>query len=278
MTGTVDRYAVFGNPIRHSKSPAIHALFARQTGQRLEYSAQLVAIDGFENAVRTFAQNGGRGLNITIPFKESACQLATTLSARAQQAGAVNTLVIHTVDSYYGDNTDGVGLVRDLVSNHGLSLGGKSLLLLGAGGASRGVLGELLENHPSQITIVNRTVDKACGLANNFSDKGELTGCGYEALGHQQFDLIINATSASLQGELPPLPATLIHPGSYCYDMMYAKAPTVFMQWAKQNGAADANISDGLGMLVEQAAESFKLWRGMAPETQPVIQAVRAML
>jgi shikimate dehydrogenase len=273
-----DQYAVFGNPIAHSKSPLIHALFAQQTGQNLEYNAQLVALDEFDNAVREFAQHNGRGLNITVPFKQSAFQLATRLSERAQQAGAVNTLVIHAVDDYYGDNTDGIGLARDLVRNHQLILSGKTILLIGAGGAVRGVLGALLGNTPKSLTIANRTVEKALDLAGAFSELGTISGCGFDDLHHQRFDVIINATSASLKGELPPLPDTLLHTDSFCYDMMYGKHPTVFMQWAKQNGVSDNNIADGLGMLVEQAAESFKLWRGVEPETQSVIETVRGML
>lgn len=273
-----DQYAVFGNPIAHSKSPLIHALFAKQTGQNLEYRAQLVSLDGFEKAVREFARHNGRGLNITVPFKLSAFQLATRLSERAQQAGAVNTLVIHAVDDYYGDNTDGVGLARDLVRNYKLILSGKTILLIGAGGAVRGVLGALLGNKPKSLTIVNRTVEKALALAGAFSELGTISGCGFDDLQHQHFDVIINATSASLKGELPPLPDTLLHTDSFCYDMMYGKHPTVFMQWAKQNGVKENNIADGLGMLVEQAAESFKLWRGVEPETGPVIDTVRGML
>ncbi|MGB5397632.1 MAG: shikimate dehydrogenase [Gammaproteobacteria bacterium] len=273
-----DQYAVFGNPIAHSKSPLIHALFAKQTGQNLEYRAQLVSLDGFEKAVREFARHNGRGLNITVPFKLSAFQLATRLSERAQQAGAVNTLVIHAVDDYYGDNTDGVGLARDLVRNYKLILSGKTILLIGAGGAVRGVLGALLGNKPKSLTIVNRTVEKALALAGAFSELGTISGCGFDVLKHQHFDVIINATSASLKGELPPLPDTLLHTDSFCYDMMYGKHPTVFMQWAKQNGVKENNIADGLGMLVEQAAESFKLWRGVEPETRPVIDTVRGML
>ncbi len=274
----IDQYAVFGNPIKHSKSPAIHALFAEQTGQRLKYTAQLVALDNFENALREFAQHDGRGLNITVPFKQSAFALCSHLSPRAQQAGAVNTLVIHKADDYFGDNTDGIGLARDLIRNHRLTLGAKRILLLGAGGAVCGVLGALLGNKPAQLTIANRTVEKAIALAESFSTLGNINGCGFNDLKHQQFDIIINATSASLKGELPPLPDALCHADTFCYDMMYAKSPTVFMQWAVHGGAAPSNIADGLGMLVEQAAAAFKLWRDVEPETRPVIQAVRALL
>lgn len=274
---SIDRYAVFGNPIKHSKSPSIHRLFAEQTGQSLEYTAELVALDSFDQAVKSFARSGGKGINITVPFKQNAFEFATALSKRAQQAGAVNTIIINDTD-YYGDNTDGIGLQRDLVNNHQQNLSGKKILLLGAGGASRGALGALLDNKPSSITIANRTVEKAVELAKAFAAHGALSGCGYEDLIGQDFDIIINATSASLKGELPLLPATLVHDHSFCYDIMYAKAPTLFMHWAQENGVAENNIADGLGMLVEQAAESFYLWRDVKPETRPVIAAVRGLL
>ncbi len=273
-----DQYAVFGNPIAHSKSPAIHALFAEQTGQRMQYRAILAPIDGFEQAVREFAVAGGKGINITVPFKQAAFALASRLSPRAERAGAVNTFVIHDSDEYFGDNTDGIGLARDLIRNHGLTLSGKRILLLGAGGAVRGALEALFGNRPQQLTIANRTVEKAIQLADDFTDLGNINGLGFDDLAAMQFDLIINGTSASLKGEMPPVPASVIHADTFCYDMMYAAKPTVFMQWAADNGATTANISDGLGMLVEQAAESFKLWRGVEPQTQPVIEAIRASL
>ncbi len=273
---SIDRYAVFGNPIKHSRSPVIHRLFAEQTGQTLEYSAELVALDSFNQAVKSFARSGGKGLNITVPFKQNAFEFATALSKRAQQAGAVNTLIIDDAD-YYGDNTDGVGLQRDLTNNHQQTLQDKRILILGAGGASRGALGALLTEKPAQITIANRTVEKAINLAKAFSAHGKTQGCGYDDL-TQSYDIIINATAASLQGELPPLSASLLNKNSFCYDMMYAKAPTVFMQWAQGNRVTENNIADGLGMLVEQAAESFYLWRDIKPETRPVIDAVRALL
>lgn len=273
-----DQYAVFGNPIAHSKSPAIHALFAEQTGQAMQYDARLVPLDGFETAVRDFADAGGRGLNITVPFKQAAYQLASRRSPRAERAGAVNTFVIHSSGQYFGDNTDGIGLARDLIRNHGLSLSGKRILLLGAGGAVRGALEALLGNRPQQLSIANRTVEKALALADDFADLGNINGLGFDDLGAMPYDLIINGTSASLKGEMPPLPASVMHTDSFCYDMMYAAEPTVFMQWAAANGAAADNISDGLGMLVEQAAESFKLWRGVEPQTRPVIEAIRASL
>lgn len=275
MSSSIDRYAVFGNPIKHSQSPAIHALFAKQTRQQLEYTAELVAVDDFEQAVRNFARHGGKGLNITVPFKQTAYEFASSLSTRAQQAGAVNTLMIHDSE-FYGDNTDGVGLERDLIHNHGLNLHGKKILLLGAGGAGRGVLGALLTNKPQLLTIANRTTEKAVELAHAFRPLGNTHGCGFEAINQDAFDIIINATSASLHGELPPLSPSLIQTSTFCYDMMYARQPTVFMQWASAHHAA--GVSDGLGMLVEQAAESFYLWRDIKPETRPVIAAIRALL
>ncbi len=273
-----DQYAVFGNPIAHSKSPAIHALFAEQTGQQMEYRAILAPIDGFEQAVREFAAAGGKGINITVPFKQAAFSLASRLSPRAERAGAVNTFVIQNSDEYFGDNTDGIGLARDLIRNHGLTLNGKRILVLGAGGAVRGALEALLGNRPQQLTIANRTVEKAIQLADDFADLGNINGLGFDDLTAMQFDLIINGTSASLKGEMPSVPASVIHADTFCYDMMYAAEPTVFMQWAANHGAVANNITDGLGMLVEQAAESFKLWRGIEPQTQPVIEAIRASL
>lgn len=272
----IDRYAVFGNPIAHSKSPSIHRLFAEQTGQNIGYDAQLVAIDNFDNAVLSFCSNGGKGLNITVPFKQAAWELCARRSPRAERAGAVNTMVLHGPNEYFGDNTDGIGLARDLIQNHDIKLAGRKILILGAGGAVRGVLEPLLGNKPEQLTIANRTVDKAIQLAEVFRDDGNINGCGFSDLKHMSFDVVINATSASLQGEMPDLPDGIINEDTFCYDMMYAKQPTVFMEWAMARGCR--NTSDGLGMLVEQAAESFSIWRGVAPDTAPVIAAVRDTL
>lgn len=271
-----DRYAVFGNPIEHSLSPAIHALFAEQTGEDIAYDAQLVAVDDFDEAVRRFCEAGGRGLNITVPFKESAFKIASRRSPRAERAGAVNTLVLHSAGNYFGDTTDGIGLARDLIQNLGLSLTDRKLLILGAGGAVRGVLEPLLGNRPSQLTIANRTVEKALQLAEHFADAGNINGCGFDDLEHQSFDIIINATSASLHGQMPDLPEGILSADSFCYDMMYGKGDTVFMQWAMQRGCD--KVCDGLGMLIEQAAESFSIWRGVAPETDGVIRAIRERL
>lgn len=272
MSDNIDRYAVFGNPIEHSKSPFIHARFAEQSGQQLIYTAELVEAGDFINAVARFAENNGKGLNITVPFKQDAWQLATQRSERAERAGAVNTLVIHGIGDYFGDNTDGTGLVRDLIKNHRLVLEHSNILIVGAGGAVRGVIEPLLSSKPASLTIANRTKEKALQLAENFSDLGNIRGCGLDEFGTDSYDIIINGTSASLSGELPALPSTLINENTFCYDMMYATEPTPFMRWAQQQGAK--RVVDGKGMLVEQAAESFRIWRGCEPETAPVIEAL----
>jgi shikimate dehydrogenase len=275
MPDTIDRYAVFGNPIEHSKSPFIHSRFAEQTGQQLEYTAQRIDVDDFAQAVARFAENNGKGLNITVPFKQDAWQLATERSARAERAGAVNTLVINGPGDYYGDNTDGVGLVRDLRNNHGVQLEDRRVLVIGAGGAVRGVIEPLLESKPALLMIANRTREKALQLAEDFSSLGNVRGCGLDEFGAAAYDIIINGTSASLGGELPALPATLVTEDTFCYDMMYSTEPTPFMRWAQQHGARQA--VDGKGMLVEQAAESFRIWRGCEPDTKPVIEALEKL-
>lgn len=273
MSDTIDRYAVFGNPIEHSKSPFIHARFAEQTGQQLIYTAELVELGDFDNAVARFAESNGRGLNITVPFKQDAWQLATQRSERAERAGAVNTLVIRGTGDYFGDNTDGTGLARDLIKNYRLQLEDKNILIVGAGGAVRGVIEPLLSSKPASLTIANRTREKALQLAEDFSELGNIKGCGLDEFGSDSYDIIINGTSASLSGKMPSLPATLINENTFCYDMMYAAEPTPFMHWARQHGAKQ--VVDGKGMLVEQAAESFRLWRGCQPETAAVIEALR---
>ena len=272
MTTTIDQYAVMGHPIAHSQSPRIHTLFAAQTGQALEYRAILVELGGFAAAARAFRAAGGKGLNVTIPFKQDAWVFADVLSARAERAGAVNTLIF-TPGGVRGDNTDGPGLVRDLIVNHGGSLAGRRILLLGAGGAARGVLQPLLAGRPAQLTIANRTVEKALGLAVRFSDLGRVSASGFAELADRQFDLIINATAAGLKGAAPPLPEGVLATGGWCYDLMYGREPTAFVRWGRAQGAVQS--LDGLGMLVEQAAESFHLWRGVWPETGPVIAALR---
>lgn len=275
-----DAYAVLGNPISHSKSPQIHAAFARQTGQRITYTATQVDPGGFEQAMGNFFASGGKGLNVTVPFKREAWELAGELGPEAKQAGAVNTLFMNEAGVLVGRNTDGVGLVRDILHNHGGSIADKKVLLVGAGGAARGVLHPLLAEKPAQLLIVNRTASRAQELAADFVELGNVTGGGFDALNESEnqtaFDLIINATAASLQGELPPLPDTSCNENTWCYDMMYGAEATPFMQWAQQHHAQ--KVLDGLGMLVEQAAESFLHWRGVRPETGPVIQQIRAGL
>jgi shikimate dehydrogenase len=267
-----DRYAVMGNPIGHSKSPQIHTLFATQTGQDLTYKAILAPLDGFTDAVNSFRNEVGKGLNITVPFKQEAWQIATERSERAERAGAVNTLTIKD-DNLIGDNTDGVGLVRDLTINHQISIKDKRVLLLGAGGASRGVISPLIEQVPINITIANRTVSKAHELVALFGDLGKVHGCGFSELTGENFDIIINATAAGLEGKVPELPKDIINKSTVCYDMMYSNKPTAFVRYAQQSGAE--KTFDGLGMLIEQAAESFYIWRGVQPETSDVIQTLR---
>ncbi len=267
----MDRYAVIGNPVSHSKSPQIHAAFARQTGQRMEYVRLLGEVARFAQDVRDFIASGGRGLNVTVPFKEAAWRLADACSERAETAGAVNTLVLMDDGSLWGDNTDGIGLVRDLRDNEGATLRDARILLLGAGGAARGVLQPLLDEAPAQLTIANRTGAKAERLAAGLS--GRVEGCGLEGLAGMTFDLVINATAAGLAGEVPPIPDDILARDGWCYDLMYGNEPTAFMRWGESRGAAKA--LDGLGMLVEQAAESFFLWRALRPDTGPVITELR---
>ncbi|WP_313951669.1 shikimate dehydrogenase [Accumulibacter sp.] len=267
-----DRYCVFGNPVSHSKSPAIHAAFAAQCRQDISYQAILAARDGFAASVHSFVAAGGRGANVTIPFKEEAYRLATRLTARAQLAGAVNTLLFDGAD-ILGDNTDGAGLLRDLSLNLACPIAGKRVLLLGAGGAARGAVAPLLDAAPAALVIANRSVARARDLAQGFGRSGSPSACGYRALAGQSFDLVINATSASLAGELPPLPAALFASGSLAYDMMYADGGTPFLAFAGEQGAA--RLADGLGMLVEQAAEAFLLWRGVRPDGAPVMAMLR---
>ena len=268
-----DRYAVIGNPVVHSRSPWIHARFAEQTHECVEYGALLSPLDGFAATVEAFRAAGGRGVNVTLPFKEEACAIAKTLSERARAAGAVNTLVFSN-SGIHGDNTDGCGLTRDLKLNQGFPLAGRLILLLGAGGAARGVLLPLFEEAPAAITIANRSADKA-RLLSRLLPRGHSPAvhtCGYGELAGKSFDLVINATSAGLVGASLPLPPRLFNSGSLAYDMVYGR-DTAFLRQAREDGAA--RTSDGLGMLVEQAAESFFLWRGVRPETDPVLSALR---
>lgn len=274
----MDRYAVIGHPIAHSKSPQIHAAFAAQTRQRMSYEALLAPLDGFAASVAGFRQSGGRGMNVTVPFKLEAHALADTLSARAAAAGAVNTLRFDA-DGIFGDNTDGAGLVRDLSHNLDCPLAGLHVLLLGAGGAARGAILPLLDAKPASLTIANRTASRATELAEHFRayhTACALDGCGLPELAGRQFDVVINATAASLADAAPELPAGLYTAQALAYDMMYGRGDTPFLAAARQDGAA--RLADGLGMLVEQAAESFLLWRGLRPLTAPVLTTLRAQL
>lgn len=268
-----DRYAVMGHPISHSKSPLIHAAFARQTGADLKYTAIHVEPGRLAEAVARFRDEGGRGLNITLPHKEDARELAEEVSDRGRRAGALNTLWFDPSGRVHGDNTDGLGLVRDLMHNHGCPLEGRRIALVGAGGAARGVLGPLLEQNPEFLVVANRTAAKAEALAALFADAGPVSGSSLDGLAGQRFHLVINATSASIEGKVPALPEGLFADDAWCYDLMYGAEPTAFLNWAGAHGAT--HRVDGLGMLVEQAAESFRIWRGLRPDTGPVIAELR---
>jgi shikimate dehydrogenase len=272
MSATPEQYGLFGHPVSHSLSPFIHGLFARDTGQSMTYRAYDVLPEDFNARVRAFFAGGGRGLNITLPHKLAAAALADELSERADRAAAVNTLARRD-DSVLGDNTDGEGLVRDLCSNLGLVITGSRILILGAGGATRGVLAPLLGLEPTLVEIANRTPDRASALAAAFADLGATRGIGFADIGDQPFDLIINATSASLSGEIPPIPRGAVGESTVCYDLAYGRSPTPFVKWARECGCARSE--QGLGMLVEQAAESFRLWRGIRPQTTSVLAALR---
>lgn len=275
MPSTLDQYAVIGNPIAHSKSPQIHTLFAKQTQQALHYDKVLAPLDAFRATVLAFKAQHGKGCNVTVPFKQEAWALATNRTPYAESAGAVNTLMFGAEGSILGHNTDGIGLVRDITNNLSTSLTDKRILLLGAGGAVRGVLQPLLEQSPSEIVIANRTVTKAHELVQLFASYGLIKAASFNDL-EGAFDIVINGTSASLHGELPPIPSACIQPSTFCYDMMYGAEPTLFMQWASTQGSQ--YVHDGLGMLVEQAAEAFKLWRGVLPNTQSVLTQLRKEL
>jgi len=266
----IDKYAVFGHPISHSKSPRIHQLFAEQTRQNLSYTSQDVPADQFISSVEQFFTLGGKGLNCTIPLKELAWQYADRLSDRARLSQAVNTLALETDGKIFGENTDGIGLVKDLTVNHQIKLSGCRVLILGAGGATRGILPSLFEQQPEQIIIANRTPEKATQLANEFKPLGNISSNEFAKLAHLKFDLIINATSASLSGQLPPLPDKLLAENGSCYDLAYSNQVTAFVAWGQSQHAHKS--VDGLGMLVEQAAEAFQLWRGIHPETVDIIR------
>lgn len=269
----IDRYGVMGYPVSHSRSPVIHRLFALQTRQQMQYELLKVAPAKLEQAVRQFQRTGGKGLNITVPHKQAVTKLCDQQSERALTAGAVNTVVFQDSE-IFGDNTDGIGLLRDLAVNLGLNLDDANILILGAGGATRGIVGPLLEMRPAALVIANRTVEKADALAERFADAGPVTACGVDTVpGDIDFDIVINATSAGLHGETPPYPATVIGPKTFCYDLSYGLKPTPFSAWAREHGAGKSVM--GWGMLVEQAAESFHLWRGVRPDTAPVLRQMK---
>jgi len=270
-----DKYCVIGNPIAHSKSPDIHAAFAAETGQDISYERCLAPLDGFADTVRDLVAQGYRGANVTVPFKLEAAALATRLEERARLAGAVNTLRFEAGE-IVGDNTDGPGLVADIVKNAGVPLAGKRILLLGAGGAARGVILPFLNEKPEAIVIANRTRATADALVDHFAGHvawaGQVSACGFDDVAGP-FDVVVNATSASLSAAMPPVPATAFRVGTLALDMMYGKEPSPFMQFAAAHGAI---MRDGLGMLVEQAAEAFYIWRGVRPQTQAVLAGMRA--
>jgi shikimate dehydrogenase len=269
----MDFYAVLGNPIHHSLSPEIHSQFAKQTNQHLQYAALEVPKEDFAAFVKGLHEADYQGMNITLPFKLEAWELSESRTERAESAGAVNTL-IRTDNGWRGDNTDGAGLVTDLTKNLGLQLKDKRILILGAGGATRGVLYPLLAEQPESIHIANRTAAKAATLADDFKSAENIRHSGLDGPFHAPYDIIINATAASLSGQVPKIPAGLLAKNGACYDMMYASEPTAFEQWAKTQGAKV--ISGGLGMLVEQAAESFEQWRGVRPDTASVLANLSA--
>ena len=265
----IDRYGVIGYPVSHSRSPVIHRLFALQTNQHIQYDRFQVAPDRLEGAVRQFQRGGGKGLNITAPHKGEVTRLCDHLSERASTAGAVNTLSFRDGD-IHGDNTDGIGLLRDLAVNLAVTIEGASILVLGAGGATRGIIGPLLEMQPASVRIANRTIDKAQALADHFSHSGPVSACRLNMVPDEEYDLVINATSAGVRGETPPYPAAAVSEGTFCYDLSYGLKPTPFSIWARERGAKNSVM--GWGMLVEQAAESFHIWRGIRPDTAPVLK------
>lgn len=275
MSQSPDKYFVVGNPISHSRSPDIHTLFAQQTQQQLEYTAQEIPIDDFSNGIAQLKQLGAKGFNVTVPFKAEAFELCTSLSERAAQTGSVNTISISD-DGYIGDTTDGRGLINDLQINHQINLKDKEILILGAGGAVAGVVPDFFAQNIATIHIANRTLSKAEALCQRFVELGDVLFSSMDTIPSKPFDVIINATSASLSNTALTLPKTCIKASTIAYDMVYAAKPTPFLEWSKAQGAALA--IDGLGMLVEQAAESFEIWRGVKPKTQTVIQVLRDKL
>jgi shikimate dehydrogenase len=265
-----DRYGVIGHPISHSKSPVIHRLFASQTGEDISYEAFDIAPEDLESRLRAFHKEGLRGVNVTVPHKETVAGLVHQLTDRAHLAGAVNTVTIAADGRLDGDNTDGVGLLTDLGANLDVDLRDSRILVLGAGGATRGIVPGLLGSGPQSLCIANRTIERARALAEGFARLGTITACRFDELAEQRFDLVINATSAGLHGELPPFPRSMLDPDCVCYDLSYAMSETPFVAWANYHGVK--RVHQGWGMLVEQAAESFFIWRGVRPDTQPVRQ------
>ena len=269
-TTTIDRYGVMGYPVSHSRSPVIHRLFALHTGQDIQYELLQVAPEKLEQAIRQFQRTGGKGLNITVPHKQLVSRLCDQLSERASTAEAVNTLVFQD-NEIFGDNTDGIGLLRDLAINLGINLEGANILILGAGGATRGITGPLLEMLPKSLVIANRTLDRAQELADRFQKSGPISACRFNVVPvTEPSDLGINAPSAGVRGETPPYPRAAISENTFCYDLSYGLQPTPFSVWAREQGATRSVM--GWGMLVEQAAESFHLWRGIRPDTSPVLK------
>jgi shikimate dehydrogenase len=267
-----DQYGLFGYPVQHSWSPFIHGMFARQTGQDMVYRLHETPPERFRSDVLAFFSSGGRGINVTLPHKRAAADLVNELTPRAQLADAVNT-VVRQDEQLVGDNTDGAGLLADLTRNLGLGWKSPRVLVLGAGGAARGALEPLLSLRPRLLVIANRTAGRARALAEEFANLGPVSGCEFARLENQRFDLIVNATSASLRGEVPLIPIGVVDAMTVCYDMAYGVGDTAFVAWAKRLGAARAE--QGWGMLVEQGAEAFELWRGVRPDTAPVLAALR---
>jgi len=272
VAANVDRYGVMGYPVSHSRSPVIHRLFALQTGENLQYELLQVKPDNLETAIKQFERTGGKGLNITVPHKSEVAKLVDQMSERASTAGAVNTLVFQD-DEIFGDNTDGVGFLRDLRSNLGLKLEDASILILGAGGATRGIISPLLDADPKSLMVANRTISKAKALADHFASQGPISACRFQDVGTlPMYDFVINATSAGFKGETPPYPEAAVSEHTICYDLSYGLTTTPFSQWATEQGAARSVM--GWGMLVEQAAESFHLWRGVRPDTAAVLKQI----
>lgn len=270
---TIDRYGVMGYPVSHSRSPVIHRLFALQTGENIQYELLQVTPEKLETAVRQFQRTGGKGLNVTVPHKAEVAKLCDQLSERAATAGAVNTMSFRDGE-IHGENTDGIGLLRDLAINQNFTIEGSNILILGAGGATRGIVGPLLEMQPSSLRIANRTIDKAEALARHFSRSGPVSACRFNVIPvSEKYDLIINATSAGVKGDTPPYPEAAVAPDTFCYDLSYGLSPTPFSVWALEQGAERSVM--GWGMLVEQAAESFHIWRGVRPDTAPVLKQMK---